>query len=156
MKKADLDWPNLAFGYLKTNKNIRYEWKNGKWGKGALTADEHIPLHMAATCLHYGQEAFEGLKVFRQKDGDIVAFRIDENAARLERSCRKLFMAPVPQEMFIDAVDQVVKENVEFVPPYGTGASLYVRPLVLGSGPQVGVKPATEYIFVVFVTPVGP
>lgn len=156
MKKADLDWPNLTFGYRTTNKNIRYTWKNGNWDEGVLTADEHISLHVAATCLHYGQEAFEGLKVFEQKNGDVVAFRIDENAKRLERSCRKLHMEPVPQEMFIDAVDRVVNENREFVPPYGTGASLYVRPIVLGSGPQIGVKPADEYIFMVFVTPVGP
>jgi len=156
MTKANLDWPNLGFGYRKTNCNIRYAWKDGKWSEGDFTEEEVIPLHMAATCLHYGQEAFEGLKVFEQKNGDVVVFRIDENARRIARSCNKIFMEPVPEEMFVEAVDKVVAANLEFVPPYGTGASLYVRPLVLGTAPQVGVKPAGEYMFMVFVTPVGP
>lgn len=156
MKKADLDWKNLEFGYCKTDYNIRYVWRDGKWSEGILTQDEQIPLHIAATCLHYGQACFEGLKVFEQKNGEIAVFRIDENAARMKRSCEKIFMAPVEQEMFIDAVFKVVDANRKYVPPHGTGASLYVRPVVIGSGPQVGVKPATEYTFMVFVTPVGP
>jgi branched-chain amino acid aminotransferase len=156
MSKVDLDWKNLGFGYRKTDCNIRYTWRDGAWSEGKLVEDEIIPMHMAATCLHYGQEAFEGLKVFEQKDGRIVAFRIEENAKRLARSCSKIFMEPVPEEMFIDAVFKVVDANRHFVPPYGTGGSLYVRPLMLGTGPQVGVKPAGEYLFVVFVTPVGP
>ncbi len=156
LEKAKLDWPNLDFGYRKTDCNIRYTFKNGQWDEGQLTEDEVIPIHMAATCLHYGQECFEGLKVFETKSGEAVAFRIDENAKRFARSAHKILMEPVPEEMFIDAVMRVVKANKRFIPPYGTGASLYVRPLLIGTGPQVGVKPATEYMFIVFVTPVGP
>lgn len=154
--KADLDWKNLDFGYHKTDFNIRYTWRNGTWDRGVLSADETVPLHIAATALHYGQECFEGLKVFQTKRGDVVVFRIEENARRLVRSCRKILMEPVPEELFIEAVTRVVNANRRFVPPYGTGASLYVRPLVIGTGPQVGVKPAGEYMFMVLVTPVGP
>ncbi len=154
--KADLDWANLEFGYRKTDCNIRYTWKNGAWDEGELVDGETIPVHIAATCLHYGQQCFEGLKVFETRRGDVVVFRIDENAKRLIRSCRKIHMQPPTEEMFIDAVERVVNANRRFVPPYGTGASLYIRPIVLGTGPQVGVKPATEYLFMVFVTPVGP
>jgi branched-chain amino acid aminotransferase len=153
---ANLDWKDLTFGYHKTDYNIRYYWRDGEWGPGELTADETVPIHIAATCLHYGQEAFEGMKVFTQKSGDVVAFRMDENAKRMARSCEKIFMAPTTEEMFTEAVVKVVNANRQYVPPYGTGASLYVRPLVVGSGPQVGVKPAEEYLFMVFVTPVGP
>ena len=113
-------------------------------------------MHIAATCLHYGQEAFEGLKVFEQKNGDVVVFRVEENAKRMARSCEKIFMAAPPEELFIEAVDRAVNANRKYIPPYGTGAALYVRPLVIGTGPQVGVKPAEEYTFMVFVTPVGP
>lgn len=154
--KADLDWPNLDFGYHKTDFNIRYTWRDGAWSAGELTADETIPMHIAATCLHYGQECFEGLKAFETRRGDVVVFRIDENAQRLVRSCRKILMEPVPEQMFVEAVNRVINANRRFVPPYGTGASLYIRPLVIGTGPQVGVKPATEYMFIVLVTPVGP
>ncbi len=156
MKRADLDWKNLGFGYIKTNCNIRYTWRDGKWSEGVLTSDEQISLHMAATCLHYGQECFEGLKVFEQKNGDVAVFRVDENAKRLVTTCSRIFMQAPPEEMFIEAVYRVVNANREFVPPYGTGSALYVRPLVIGSGPQVGVTPAEEYTFLVFVTPVGP
>jgi len=155
-ERADLDWSNLTFAYKKTDANIRYTWRSGSWDAGVLTADERIPMHMAATCLHYGQECFEGLKAFEQKNGDVVVFRVEENAARLVRSCRKIFMQAPPEEMFIEAVFRAVNANRRFVPPYGTGASLYIRPLVIGTGPQVGVKPAEEYLFLVFVTPVGP
>jgi branched-chain amino acid aminotransferase len=154
--KADLDWSNLDFGYHKTDFNIRYMWRNGTWDEGALTPDETIPMHIAATCLHYGQECFEGLKVFETRRGEVVAFRPDENAKRMVRSCRKIMMEPVPEAMFSDAVERVVNANRKYVPPYGTGASLYVRPLVIGTGAQIGVKPATEYMFLVLVTPVGP
>ncbi len=156
MKRADLDWKNLGFGYLKTNYNLRYTWRDGQWDEGVLTSDEQISLHMAATCLHYGQACFEGLKVFEQKNGDIAVFRVDENASRLVNTCDRIFMQAPPEEMFIEAVYRVVNANRDFVPPYGTGSSLYVRPLVIGSGPQVGVTPAEEYTFLVFVTPVGP
>jgi branched-chain amino acid aminotransferase len=156
MEKAQLDWANLQFGYHKTDYNIRYTWKDGAWNEGVLTQDEFIPLHVAATCLHYGQECFEGLKAFETKGGDVVIFRIEENARRMMGSCERLHMAAVPEDTFIDAVFRVINANRRFVPPYGTGASLYVRPLVIGTGPQVGVRPATEYVFLVLVTPVGP
>lgn len=154
--KADLDWANLPFGYQKTDFNIRYTWKDGAWDDGVLTSDETIPIHIAATCLHYGQECFEGLKAFETRTGEVAVFRIDENAKRLVRSCKKILMQPVPEAMFIDAVERVINANRRFVPPYGSGASLYIRPLVIGTGPQVGVRPASEYMFLVFVTPVGP
>jgi branched-chain amino acid aminotransferase len=156
MTKAPLDWPKLDFGYRKTDANIRFTCKDGAWDQGVLTPDETIPMHMAATCLHYGQECFEGLKAFETKKGDVVVFRIDENARRIARSCKKILMTPVPEDLFINAVFRVINANRRFVPPYGTGASLYIRPLVIGTGAQVGVKPATEYMFLVFVTPVGP
>jgi branched-chain amino acid aminotransferase len=154
--RADLDWKNLEFGFVQTDYNIRYVWREGEWSEGELTKDQSIPIHIAATCLHYGQEAFEGLKAFEQKNGDVVVFRDIENASRLMRSCAKTFMQAPPMELFQDAVTRVVSANRRFVPPYGTGAALYVRPLVIGTGPQVGVKPAQEYTFMIFVTPVGP
>lgn len=156
MDKAPLDWANLEFGYHQTDYNIRYTWRDGAWGKAVLTQDESISLHMAATCLHYGQECFEGLKAFETKSGEVVVFRVDENAKRFARSCKKIVMEPVPEETFIEAVFRAVNANRKYVPPYGTGASLYIRPLMIGTGPQVGVKPAEEYMFIVFVTPVGP
>lgn len=156
MEPANMDWPNLDFGYRKTDANIRFTWKDGAWSQGALTQDETIPLHMASSCLHYGQECFEGLKAFSTRDGDVALFRIEENAARMMESCKRILMPPVPKEMFINAVMRVVQANRRFVPPYGTGASLYVRPLVIGIGPRIGVRPADEYLFIVFVTPVGP
>jgi branched-chain amino acid aminotransferase len=156
MNRADLDWKQLGFGFMKTDYNIRYTWKNGAWDAGTLHAEETIPMHMAATCLHYGQEIFEGLKVFEQKNGDVVLFRAEENARRMNRSAEKIFMQQVPEEVFLDAILRVVRANWKYIPPYGTGASLYVRPLLIGTGPQIGVKPADEYMFVVFVMPVGP
>jgi branched-chain amino acid aminotransferase len=156
MEKAQLDWPKLDFGYHPTDYNIRLIWKDGAWDQGTLTPDETITMHIAATCLHYGQQCFEGLKAFETKSGEVVVFRIDENAKRLARSCKKIIMPPVPEETFIDAVYRVINANRKYIPPYGTGASLYIRPLVLGTGPQVGVRPAEEYVFMVLVTPVGP
>ncbi len=156
MERADLDFAHLPFAYHRTDANIRYRFRDGKWSEGELTSDETLTLHMAATCLHYGQEVFEGLKVFERPDGRIQTFRLEENAKRLQRSARKLLMEPVPVELFREAVHRVVRANRRFVPPYGTGASLYVRPLLLGVGPEIGVKPSREYLFIVFVTPVGP
>ncbi|MCD7970041.1 MAG: branched-chain amino acid aminotransferase [Alistipes sp.] len=151
-----IDWGNLGFGYLKTGVNVRSYWRNGRWEPLEVTGDENITIHMAATCLHYGQEAFEGLKAFRGKDGKVRIFRADENAKRMIRSAEYLRMQAPDEELFIDAVKTVVSRNEEFIPPYGTGASLYIRPLLIGTGAQVGVKPADEYMFLVFVTPVGP
>lgn len=153
---STIDWANLSFGYMKTDYNVRSYYKDGKWSTPAETDSEEITMHMAATCLHYGQEAFEGLKAFRGKDGKIRIFRLRENALRLQSSSRGIMMAELPVETFEEAVIKVVKLNERFVPPYGSGASLYIRPLLIGISPQVGVKPATEYLFVVFVSPVGP
>jgi branched-chain amino acid aminotransferase len=151
-----LDWKNLPFGYIKTDFNIRCQYKDGKWGKLEVSQSEYIDIHIAATGLHYGQEAFEGLKAYTCKDGKVRVFRWDENASRLKSSADGIKMAPVPKELFRDALFQAVALNRKFVPPYGSGASLYIRPLLFGSGAEVGVKPATEYTFIVFVTPVGP
>jgi branched-chain amino acid aminotransferase len=153
---SELDWKNLSFGYTKTNYNVRTYFRNGKWGSLEASSEETINIHMAASALHYGQQAFEGLKVFRGKDGKIRVFRWEENAKRLQNSARGILMEPVPSELFFKAMLKVIKLNEEFIPPYGTGSSLYLRPLLIGSGAQVGVKPATEYLFMIFATPVGP
>ena len=155
-EKADLDFGSLPFGYQKTDFNVRYTYRDGRWDGGVETDSEILPLHMAATCLHYGQEAFEGLKVYEAKDGRVLAFRIGENAERMRHSAEMLMMVAPPVELFRRAVHRVVNLNRRFVPPYGCGASLYVRPLLLGAGAQIGVRPAEEYLFVVMVTPVGP
>ncbi len=152
----NIDWANLGFGYLKTDYNVRTTWKDGKWSPLEVTKDEHINMHMAASCLHYGQECFEGLKAFRGKDGKIRLFRAEENAKRMINSAAYLKMQAPPVELFVEAVKEAVLKNVDYIPPYGTGASLYIRPVLIGTGAQVGVKPATEYMLVVFVTPVGP
>jgi branched-chain amino acid aminotransferase len=151
-----IDWKNLGFGYSKADYNIRCWYRNGKWGELETSDAETITLHMAATTFHYGQEAFEGLKAFRGKDGKIRIFRMDENAKRMLQSARGIMMSEVPEELFIEAVRKAVKLNMKFVPPYESGASLYIRPLLIGTGPQIGVKPADEYLFMVMVMPVGP
>lgn len=151
-----IEWSNLPFGYVPTKINVRCEYKDGVWGDVYVTEDDHINIHMAATALHYGQEAFEGLKAFRGKDDKLRVFRMDENWKRLNSSCRAILMPEIPWEKFDEAIRTVIKGNLDFVPPYGEGASLYLRPLLIGTGAEVGVKPAQEYMFVVFVTPVGP
>lgn len=152
----NIDWANLSFGYIPTDYNVRCCYRNGAWGEIEVSSSETINLHMAATCLHYGQEAFEGLKAFRCKDGKIRIFRMDENAARLQSTCRGILMPELPTERFEEMVKKVVRMNERFIPPYGSGASLYIRPLLIGTGAQVGVHPADEYMFLIFVTPVGP
>ena len=152
----DFDWSGLGFGYHKTNYNVRCYYRNGKWGEIEICSEEYINMHMAATCLHYGQEAFEGLKAYRCPDGKVRVFRSEENAARLQSTCRGIMMPEVSTEMFNEMVDKVVRLNQEFIPPYESGATLYVRPLLVGLTAQVGVHPATEYMFLIFVTPVGP
>lgn len=156
MESLDLDWGNLSFGYMKTDYNIRSYFRNGAWTTPQLTEDENVSMHMAATALHYGQTAFEGLKAFRGADGKVRIFRAEENAKRFRASAEYLRMATPPVDLFVDMVKRVVKANLRFVPPYGTGASLYIRPVIFGTGPQVGVKPADEYLVIMFVTPVGP
>jgi branched-chain amino acid aminotransferase len=151
-----INWSDLTFGYLKTDYNVRSYYRNGKWSELEISDSEHLNLHIAATCLHYGQEAFEGLKAFKGKDGKIRIFRMRENALRLQSSAQGILMQEFPVELFEKAVVEAVKQNLRFVPPCESGASLYIRPLLIGTSAQVGVKPAQEYLFVVFVTPVGP
>lgn len=151
-----IDWKNIGFGYSKTDYNVRCWYRNGKWGELEVSDSEVLNLHMAATSLHYGQEAFEGLKAFRGKDGKIRIFRMIENARRMQRSAAGVMMAEVPENLFMEAVKKAIKLNERFVPPYESGASLYIRPLLIGTGAQIGVKPADEYLFMVFVMPVGP
>ncbi|MCL1850792.1 MAG: branched-chain amino acid aminotransferase [Bacteroidetes bacterium] len=152
----DIDWKNLVFGYVKTDYNLRCYFKDGKWGSLEVSTSETIDLHIAATCLHYGQEAFEGLKAYRGKDGKVRLFRWEENWLRLHRSAEGVLMQPVPKEIFEEACRKAVELNQEYIPPYGTGGSLYLRPLLIGSAPKVGVAPADEYLFLIFATPVGP
>lgn len=152
----NIEWSTLSFGYKKTDFNVRTYYRNGAWANLEVTDSEYLQVHMASTGLHYGQEAFEGLKAYRGKDGKIRLFRWEENAKRLINSARGILMAEVPVELFKEAIFKVVKLNEKFVPPYGSGASLYIRPLLFGSGPEVGVNPSKEYTFMVFVTPVGP
>lgn len=154
-KLADIDWKNIPFGYIPTDYNVRCNFKNGKWGEIQVTDSPFLNVHMAATGLHYGQEIFEGLKAFRGKDGRIRIFRLEENARRLQESARGLLMAVPPLELFREMVIKCVQLNTRFVPPYGSGASLYIRPVEFGTTAQVGVKPASEYTLVIFVTPVG-
>ena len=152
----ELDWGNLTFGYVPTDYNVRCCYRDGKWGEIEVSSSDTINIHMAATSLHYGQECFEGLKAFRGKDGKIRIFRLDENAARMRRSAEGIMMAPVPEELFREMCIKAVNLNERFVPPYGSGASLYLRPLEIGISAKVGVKPADEFMFMIFVTPVGP
>ncbi len=155
-EKAPLDFANLPFGYVRTDINIRYTWRDGKWDDGVESDSEVLPLHIAATCLHYGQAVFEGMKVYETKDGRVLAFRPEENAKRIIHSAHMLLMEAPPVELFLDAVERVVRANKRFIPPYGSGAALYVRPFIIGTGAEIGVKPAKEYMFIVLVTPVGP
>ena len=152
----NIDWANLKFGYMPTDYNVRCYYRNGKWGEIEVSSSDVINIHMAATALHYGQEAFEGMKAFRCPDGKIRAFRIKDNAERLQSTCRGILMPELPTELFEEMVKKVVKLNERFVPPYESGASLYIRPLLIGTGAQVGVHPAKEYLFMIFVSPVGP
>ena len=154
--EMEIDWSNLGFGYYPTDYNVRCEFKDGKWGPVTVTDDVTINIHMAATCLHYGQEAFEGLKAFRGEDGKIRIFRMDENAKRFISSAEGIKMQPLPEELFKEMVVKLIKANERFVPPYGSGAALYIRPLEIGISPQVGVRPAREYMVVMFCCPVGP
>lgn len=156
MTTQEIDWANLSFGYMPTDYNVRRYYRDGKWGEIEVSSSDSINMSMAATCLHYGQEAFEGLKAFRGKDGKIRVFRMKDNAERLQSTCRGILMPELPTEMFCEMVEKVIKLNERFVPPYESGASLYIRPLLIGTGAQVGVHPAKEYLFLIFVTPVGP
>lgn len=151
-----IDWNSLGFQYMKADYNVRCYYRDGRWGELEVSSSELINLHMAATCLHYGQEAFEGLKAFKGRDGKIRVFRAEENAKRLQRTSDGIMMAKLPTEKFIEAVRKVIKLNERFVPPYESGCSLYIRPLLIGITPRIGVSASTEYLFLIFVQPVGP
>lgn len=151
----NIDWQNLGFSYIKTDYRFVARWKDGAWEKGELTTDNNLHINEGSTALHYGQQCFEGLKAYRCKDGSINLFRPDQNALRMQRSCDRLLMPQVPTEMFIDACKQVVKANEAWLAPYGTGATLYLRPFVIGVGENIGVRTAPEFIFCVFCCPVG-
>lgn len=152
---ACIDWSTLGFGYYKTDFNVRYAFADGKWGEMEVTDDEYIKMHMSAYCLHYGIELFEGLKAFRGVDGKVRLFRVEENAKRLQSSAERLCL-PVPTvEMIVKACVEVVKRNERFVPPYGTGASLYLRPVMFGTSVGLGVKPSQDALLIVYCSPVG-
>ena len=156
MEKKDLDWSNLGFGYVKTDKRYVSNFKNGAWDEGTLTDDADIVLNECAGVFQYAQTVFEGLKAYTTEDGHIVTFRPDLNASRLADSARRLEMPVFPEERFVDAVQKVVEAKAAYVPPYGSGATLYIRPYMMGTNPVIGVKPADEYQFRMFCTPVGP
>lgn len=156
MQTPDLNWSELSFSYTPTDYNVRCTYKDGKWGEIEVSDSPYIPMHIAAACLHYGQELFEGLKAFRGKDGKVRIFRMKENAKRFIRSAEGLVMEPLPIELFCEMVRKVVKLNERFIPPYGSGASLYIRPLEIGLTPRIGVSGATEFMVIMLVTPVGP
>jgi branched-chain amino acid aminotransferase len=152
----DTEWSKLPFAYFKTDYNVRCYFRDGQWGEIEVSSSEYINIHIAASSLHYGQEAFEGLKAFRGVDNKIRIFRWEENFKRMERTAEGILMAPVTKDVFHDMLMKVVKLNEKYIPPFGTGASLYIRPLLIGTGACVGVKPADEYMFLIFVGPVGP
>ena len=156
MEKQNIDWSNIGFGYMKTGERFVANYKDGKWDDGVMTTDATVTISECAGVLQYAQTCFEGMKAYTTSDGRIVVFRPDLNAQRMEDSCKRLEMPVFPKEKFVDAICKVVKANSDFVPPYGTGATLYIRPYMFGSSAVIGVKPAEEYQFRVFTTPVGP
>ena len=156
MEKKDIDWGNLGFGYVQTDYRFVSNFKNGAWDEGIITKDANVVLNECAGVLQYAQTVFEGLKAYTTSDGRTVVFRPDLNGERLEQSAARLEMPVFPKERFVEAVKQVVKANEAFVPPYGSGATLYLRPYMFGTNPVIGVKPASEYQFRIFATPVGP
>ena len=156
MEKKNIDWSNLSFGYVQTDYRFVANFKDGAWEKGGLTTDANITMNECAGVLQYAQTCFEGMKAYTTEDGKIVCFRPDLNAARMAQSCERLKMPVFPEDAFVDAIVETVRANAAWVPPFGSGASLYLRPYMFGSNPVIGVKPATEYQFRIFATPVGP
>ena len=156
MEKANIDWANLGFGYYKTDKRFVSMYKDGHWDEGALVEDENITMNECACVLQYAQTCFEGMKAYETFDGRVVIFRPDLNAQRMHDTALRLEMKPFPQDKFVDAVKETVRANLKYVPPYGTGASLYIRPYLFGYSPVMGVKPAEDFMFRIFVSPVGP
>eukprot|EP00831_Metopus_contortus_P048891 TRINITY_DN4007_c0_g1_i2.p1 TRINITY_DN4007_c0_g1~~TRINITY_DN4007_c0_g1_i2.p1 ORF type:complete len:337 (-),score=54.72 TRINITY_DN4007_c0_g1_i2:423-1433(-) len=152
----EIDWQSLGFSYMPVKSNIRYKFSGGKWDDGTLCSSDKLELSIASNCLHYGQAAFEGLKAFCCKDGKVRVFRPGENALRLNRTSAHIMGPEIPLEIFNEAVQRVVQDNIEYVPPYGTGGSLYIRPLLIGVTPQIGISASDDYIFLVLVSPVGP
>ena len=155
-KALNIDWKNLGFSYIKTDYRFISYWKDGKWDDGEMTTDNKVHISEGSPVLHYGQSCFEGMKAYRTKDGSIILFRPEENAKRMINSCQRLLMPEYPVEKFVEAVKAVVKANEKWVPPYNTGSTLYLRPYLMGVGDNIGVSPATEYIFSIFAMPVGP
>lgn len=151
-----IDWNNLGFSYIDTGKKYRAYFKDGKWSEGAIETSKDLVISEGSTALHYGQQAFEGLKAYRTKEGEIQLFRPELNARRMIDSAKKVLMEPYPEEDFVRAIHEVVRANAEWVPPYESGATLYIRPLLIGVGDILGVQPAKEYLFTIFVSPVGP
>lgn len=156
MERPNIDWSKLGFSYMKTEYRYLSYWKDGQWDEGTLTTDNLLHISEGSPALHYGQQCFEGLKAYRTKDGQMQLFRPDRNADRMQESCRRLLMPEFPVDRFVDACVQVMKANEAYVPPYGSGATLYLRPFLIGVGDNLGVKPADQYIFSVFCSPVGP
>lgn len=156
MAKKDIDWSNLGFGYVKTDKRFVANYKNGAWDNGVITDDDKVVISECAGVLQYSQSCFEGMKAYTTENGHTVIFRPDMNASRMADSCRRLEMPVFPEDRFVEAIAETVRANEDWVPPYGSGASLYIRPYMFGSNPVIGVKPADEYQFRVFTTPVGP
>lgn len=156
MEKKNIDWANLGFGYMQTDKRYVSNYKNGAWSEGTLIEDDTITISECACVLQYAQTCFEGLKAYTTENGHIVTFRPDLNAQRMEDTAKRLEMPVFPKERFLDAIVKVVEANEAYVPPYGSGATLYIRPYMFGSNAVIGVKPADEYQFRVFTTPVGP
>ena len=156
MEKKNIDWSNIGFGYMRTDKRYVSNFKNGAWDEGTLTSDDQITISECAGVLQYAQTCFEGMKAYTTEDGHIVVFRPDLNASRMADSCRRLEMPVFPEDRFVKAVEEVVKANAAWVPPYGSGATLYIRPYIMGTNAVIGVKPADEYQFRILVTPVGP
>lgn len=152
----EIDWSSLTFAYYPTDYIVRCSYRDGSWSAPELSDDLTIPIHVAATALNYGQQAFEGLKAYRDPEGRVALFRPEANALRLQQSCRGIMMPEVPVETFLEAARMVVEANARFIPPYGTGAALYLRPLVLGVGPHVGVSESRDYLFCIYTSPVGP
>jgi branched-chain amino acid aminotransferase len=150
-----IDWKNLGFKYMQTGHYVTCRFTKGRWGRVQVNTDPHITLHIAATCFHYGQACFEGLKAFCRNDGSVAMFRPDQNAQRLISTARRLVMAPPPQELFLSMASKLIALNREFVPPYGTDASLYLRPFLLGTSPHIGVHPSEDYLFLMLATPMG-
>lgn len=155
-REEEIDWSELTFGYYPTDYIVRCTYHDGSWGELQMSDDPTIPIHVASTVLNYGQEAFEGMKAYRMADGSVALFRPERNAARLRQSCRGIMMPEVPEELFLEACHLVVQKNARLVPPHGSGAALYLRPLVLGVGPHVGVSESDDYLFCIYVSPVGP